>query len=264
MAIIDSLGTEGPSGTSGDPGFGSNPWSDPTPGNSVSSDSRVQVSRTYDGQFMVYSWAEADTTLTTNSLKWNEFPNIHQRAMRLCDGAVSTDEFLISSPTSGFNPNVRDKAYFHYMGSTCKAGASTLTQATFTVPYTVTNNPTHTGINPADNYYANSIVTHNFPSSACGATVMTGITAVRTEASQSLIYPNPTKNNINVAVTLSQTKDISVEVYNAIGQVISNVKSNGQMGENVINVNLNSASAGVYFVKIKAGNSESTKKLIVE
>lgn len=262
--LIDSLSTEGPSSTSGQPGFGSNPWASSTAGESVNSDSRIQVSRSYDGEFLLYSWAESDTTLTTAGVKWNEFPNVHQRALRLCDNAVSTDEYLISSPATGFNSRVRDKAYFHFMSSTCKAGGSTATAATFTTAYTVSNNVATDGITPVDNYYANSIVTHAFPSSACGASVTTGLNAIKTEASQSLVYPNPTHNNITVKINLTQVKDVTVDVYNALGQVVSSAKLNGQMGENTINVNLNNANAGVYFVKIKAGTSESTKKLIVE
>lgn len=261
---IDSLGSEGPSSTSGQPGFGTNPWASSTAGESISSDDRIQVSRSYDGQFLVYSWAESDTTLTTGAVKWNEFPNIHQRALRLCDGAVSTDEFLVSSPATGFNARVRDKAYFHFMSSTCKAGGSTATAATFTTAYTVSNNVATDGITPVDNYYANAVVTHNFPTSACGATITTGINANRTEASQSVVYPNPAHNNITVLINLTQAKDVNVDVYNAIGQVVSSTKVNGQMGDNSINVNLNNANTGVYFVKIKAGSSESTKKLIVE
>jgi len=262
--LIDSLSSEGPSSTSGDPGFGSNPWGSSTAGESVNSDSRIQVSRSYDGEFLLYSWAESDTTLTTGGVKWNEFPNIKQRALRLCDGAVSTDELAISSPAVGFNARVRDKAYFHFMSSTCKAGGSTATAATFTTAYTVSNNVATDGITAVDNFYANAIVTHSFASSACGASVTTGVSAAKTEANQSTVFPNPTHNNVTVQISLTQAKDVTVDIYNAIGQVVSSTKTNGQLGVNTINVNLNNANAGVYFVKIKAGSSESTKKLIVE
>ncbi len=264
MKVIDSLGTEGPSETSGQPGFGSNPWANQSQANPVSSSDRIQISRSYDGEFITYSWAESDSTLTTGATKWNEFPNIHQRALRLCDGAVSTDELIISSPSSGFNPSVRDKAYFHFMGSTCKAGGSTMTSATFTVPYTVSNNASTDGGVSVNNYFANGIVTHNFPSSACGATVATGIAAAKTEASESFVYPNPTDNQFNVRLTLANINDISVEVYNAIGQKVTETKVAGQLGVNEVPMNMNNAKAGVYFVKIKVGKTESTKKLVVQ
>jgi hypothetical protein len=265
MNVIDSLGTEGPSDQAGGNGFTSNPWANQSQANPVASDSRIQISRSYDGEFITYSWAESDTTLTTGATKWNEFPNIHQRAMRLCDGAISTDELLISSPTTGFNANVRDKAYFHFMGSTCKAGGSTMTSATFTVPYTVSNNSTTDGGISVNNYFSKAIVTHNFPSSACGATVMTGVSAAaKTEASESFVYPNPTDNQFNVRLNLANNNGISVEVYNAIGQKVVETKVNGQIGENNVPMNMNNAKAGVYFVKIKVGNTESTKKLVVQ
>jgi hypothetical protein len=264
MAVIDSLGTEGPSDQSGQPGFNSNPWSNQSQTNPVTSDDRIQISRSYDGQFIVYSWAESDTTLTTGTKKWNEFPNIHQRALRLCDGSVSTDELIISSPSSGFNARVRDKAYFHFMGSTCKAGGSTNTTATFTVPYTVSNNVATDGGVAVDNFFSNAIVTHNFPTSACGATVTTGIAAVKTEASESFVYPNPTNNQFNVRLNLANNNDISVDVYNAIGQKVAETKVNGQVGENNVAMNINNPKPGVYFVKIKVGKTESTKKLVIQ
>jgi hypothetical protein len=263
--LIDSLGTEGPSSVSGQGGFIYNPWADAgDPSASVDSDSRLQLSRTYDGQFIVYSWGESDTTINTAANKFHEFPNIHQKALRLCDGKVSTDEFLVSSPSTGFNPAVRDHAFFHFMSSTCKAGASNATQATFTVAYTVSNNAATDGVSPVTNYFANVVAIHTFPTASCGNTLTTGVASAKTEASQSLIYPNPTDSKFSVRLSLSAAKEISVDVYNAIGEKVAGTRANGQIGENTVPVNMNQAAAGVYFVKIKAGSSESTKKLVVE
>ncbi|MGE0566936.1 MAG: T9SS type A sorting domain-containing protein [Bacteroidia bacterium] len=265
--IIDSLGTEGPTSdqnsTTG--GFANNPWGSPDPAQAVSSDSRLQISRSYDGQFMVYSWAESDTTLTSNGFKWNEFPNIKQRALRMCDGAISIDEPVITSGTGTVNAKVKDKAYFHYMSSTCKAGSSTNTSATFTVAYTVSNNTDTDPITqPVDNYFASAVVTHSFASSACGSTITTGVANYKNEAANSFVYPNPANNNFNAVVNLTNANPINVTVYNAIGQAVTSVNADGLIGKNVLNVNTSELTAGIYFVKIKVANTESTKKLIIE
>ncbi len=264
--LIDSLGTEGPSSVSGQGGFGFNPWADAgDPTASVSSDTRLQLSRTYDGEFITYSWAESDSTLNTTTNKWHEFPNIHQRAMRICDGSVSTDEYVITSPSSGFNPNVRDKAYFHFMSSTCKAGASNATQATFTVGYTVSNNINTDAIAPVTNYFSNAVVVHTFPSAACGTTLTTGINNLSSnEVTRARVYPNPSNGgSFNVEITLSSLNTINIDLYNAIGQKVSAVKVNGQLGENSVKMDVNGVTPGVYFVKIKTGSTETTKKLII-
>jgi hypothetical protein len=235
MHVIDSLGTEGPSSTQTGNGFASNPWGSPDPAQAVGSDSRLQISRTYDGEYLLYSWAESDTTLTTSQLKWNEFPDVHQRALRLCDDAVSTDEFVVTAPATGFNPKVRNKAYFHYMNSTSKAEMSTATSAQFTVAYTVSNNTDTDPIIATDNYYANVIATHNFPSSACGATITTGLGNYATEVSNSIVYPNPAANEVNVALNLTNAGKISVDIYNAIGQVVASTTTDGVIGKNTVN-----------------------------
>lgn len=261
--VIDSLDTEGPSSTSGQPGFNFNPWASATADESVQSDSRLQITRSYDGEFIAYSWAESDTNITTSAVKWNEFPNVKVRAFRTCDGSISPDVFSITSQTSSLGA-VKDKAYFHYMSGEMKAGASTVNSATFAIPFTISSNPQTVSTESVSNYFAMSHLGFAFPSAACGATLTTGIATVKNEVTESTIYPNPTENNFNVRISLSDAKDISVVVYNALGQKVSESKMNGNLGENIMNVNMNNASKGVYFVKIKAGKTETTKKLVVE
>ncbi|MEI8137057.1 MAG: hypothetical protein WCH21_07025, partial [Bacteroidota bacterium] len=74
---VDSLNTEAPSSTSGYPGFSDNPWDDDA--GKVTSDSRIQLSRTADGQNIIYTYAESDTNATVGGKKWNTLPNIKAR-----------------------------------------------------------------------------------------------------------------------------------------------------------------------------------------
>ena len=263
--IIDSLDTEGPSATSGEGGFPVNPWGDPTANNSYSSDSRLQITRSYDGEFLAYSWAETDTSITTSSGKWNEFPNIKVRGFRTCDGSLSTEAggFNVTG-AAGVLAAVKDKAYFHYMSSEMKAGASSATSATFAIPFTVSSNPLTEGINPVSNYFAMTHIGMTFPTGTCGASLTTGIASAKTDASESSLFPNPTENNFNVRLNLSTANDIAVSVFNALGQKVSETKVNGTIGENTVSMDMNNATAGVYFVKIKVGKTESTKKLVVQ
>ncbi len=265
--IVDSASTEGPSSQSGGPGFNSNPWANQGQTNPVASDLRLQIGRSYDGQYIVYSWAESDTTLTTGSKKWNEFPNIKTRAYRVCDGKVSTDEYGIPATSAGgMNSNgaVKDKAYFHYMSSQVMAGASTSTSATFTVPFTVTNNSSTDGGASVRTLYCNAVIGFAFPSAACGNTITTSLNKYDKNAVTTRLYPNPAKDNVTINVTQGQANDIQVELYNALGQKVATATGKGYIGENNINMSVSGLNAGVYFVKVKSGNYETTNKLVVE
>ncbi len=255
---IDSVGSEGMATTNPN-----NCWGNQSQTSPAASDMRIQMSRTYDGEFILYSWEESDSTLTTGNLKWNEFPNIKVKALRMCDMSVSSDEYMVSSPVTGFHPRVRDKAFFHYMSRQSRGDQTTMTTAQFTVPVTVSNNPLCLGDNPIDTYYARAVVSYSFASPGC--TTTTGfINNASNEVKNTRIYPNPAKNTFNVGVNLNVAGDVSITVYNAIGQKVSSVKTNGQIGENTVAIDMNNANAGVYFVKIKSGTTETTKKLILE
>jgi hypothetical protein len=261
---IDSVGTEGPGTTSTDPGNSANCWGNQSQTSPASSDMRIQLSRTYDGEFILYSWGESDTTLTTSNLKWNEFPNIRMKALRMCDLSVSSDKYLVSSPQSGYHPRVRDKAFFHFMSRQSRGDQSTPSTAQFTVPLTVSNNPLCLGDNPIDTYFGRVVVSYSFATAACGSTVTIGINNPAGEVRNTRLYPNPAKNSFNIDIVLNVSNDISVYVYNAIGQKVSTLKVNGQIGENTVKMDMNGANPGVYFVKIKSGSTESTKKVIIE
>ncbi len=263
LTTVDSIGTEGPSDQSGGPGFNSNPWANQSQANPVASGIRIQTSRSLDGQYILYTFAESDTLFTTSAKKWNEFPNVKARAWRACDGIVSPDEYAITSPSVGFNQRVRDKAYFHFTSPKCKTYNVTQTSAHFSLPITVSNNLGTDGGATVNNFYSNATIQFAFPNSA--SCVGVGVPEkYATEASSSNIFPNPASNSVNVSLKLNQAGNVNIEVLNALGQVISSSKINGQLGENVINVDLNDAAPGVYFVKVKTATSESTKKLVVE
>jgi hypothetical protein len=226
---------------------------------------RLQMSRTYDGEFIVYSWAESDTTLTTNQKKWNEFPNIKARALRVPDITLSQQEFVVSSPTTGFNPGVKDKAYFHHISATTPGNCVGLTGATFTVPITVSNNSVTDGAGPVDNFYANASMQFTFPP----ITVWNYNCTVNTEEQgrqelQLNIFPNPSSGKFEISLKLDSSHNIAIEVYNVVGQGLEKIFYTGSTGANIISLDLKNCKPGIYFVKVKAGNAESIKKLIIE
>lgn len=77
--------------------------------------------------------------------------------------------------------------------------------------------------------------------------------------------PNPFSSSSTVYVNLRQASNLSLEVTNMMGQVVYRVDA-GQAatGLNKLTIDGRSLSTGVYFYTVKAGETNVTKKMIVE
>lgn len=76
------------------------------------------------------------------------------------------------------------------------------------------------------------------------------------------VYPNPTDGNINVYLKLKLSEDVSIRVFNPLGQIVSSHNSPNTMG-GTYNFDLSNQSTGLYFVEVTAGNTSRTFKVIV-
>ena len=78
------------------------------------------------------------------------------------------------------------------------------------------------------------------------------------------LFPNPTTGLVKANFETKTSSDVSVNVYNLIGQ---NVKSmdfgKTAAGTYELPINLSSLNPGVYVISITAGNSTSTQKLVI-
>lgn len=74
------------------------------------------------------------------------------------------------------------------------------------------------------------------------------------------LYPNPSFGNAVLAFTLTERKDISIEIVNAIGQVIKTIQLPDAISEEV-DLKLDTYSSGTYFVKVGIEGNYFTKKL---
>lgn len=264
-ALVDSLSSEGPSSSSSGNGYNSNPW-DPDPSNSnskVTSDCRIQASRTADGKYIIYSWAESDTNFTNQQVKWNTIPDIKARLMDVTGtgglGAYAVTPSKVNVSKLGNNPNVTTRAMFHYMSSVSSSltvGTNATKSSTITVPFTVSNS------NPYAQLSAN---THWFVAANLEFNLTTGVKEnALSSVNNSVVYPNPAKNNAVLSIDLKDNANVSINVYNTVGQLVKTIKAEGTLGANNINIDLNNISSGIYMVNVKVGNASSTKKLIVE
>ncbi|MBP7808171.1 MAG: T9SS type A sorting domain-containing protein [Bacteroidia bacterium] len=253
--MVDSMGTEGPSGTSGQPGYGSNPWSDGS-GAKMDLDARIQISRSVDGSKIFYSWTESDSTVA--GVKWNIYPDLMMKGYDVTSKMVTPRMNL----TMGV-ANMNSDAYYQYMSN-----KAVNTTGCFEVPFTIARNSTLNGGIDVDTWYISGAqacptsfsIAAMSPKQSC-------ITALQDKESlnfEVLNFPNPANAATTIVVGLQNASNFEVVLYNSIGQMVDTYKVNGHVGSNEINIDLSSFNSGIYFYNVKVGNSVVTKKLVIQ
>ncbi len=253
--MVDSMFTEGPSGTSGQPGYGTNNWTDGS-GAKMALDARIQVSRTADGKKIFYSWTESDTA-AVGGLKWNIYPDIKMKGFDVTINKVTPR----INATAG-DANLDQGAYYHYMCNKAVGSSSTCV----TMPYTSTKNAGLNGGAAVDTYYLSGISVCPTSFSVTPLSPVNGIGNINSTTVNFDVFnfPNPADDATTIIIGLKAASNFEVVIYNSIGQLVDSYKVNGQIGSNEINIDLNNYKSGIYFYNVKVGVSVVTKKLVVQ
>lgn len=90
-----------------------------------------------------------------------------------------------------------------------------------------------------------------------------GITATNREIEQVNIYPNPSNGTFNLTVKLSAPRSVSIELFNIRGGKVWAVNAAPAM-QIQHEISPGQLPAGIYYVRIIAGNSAMIKPVIVE
>lgn len=76
------------------------------------------------------------------------------------------------------------------------------------------------------------------------------------------VFPNPTADQTNVVMTLEENAEVTVEVINAMGQVVYTAdKGSLQAGDHTFQIDFTNIEAGLYFVNVVANGSTITKRV---
>jgi len=116
----------------------------------------------------------------------------------------------------------------------------------------------------------NAITSYNIPAkyifqSATSNTIPTGMQEIESSGAYFKMYPNPTNANTNVAFVLEKDQNVSIQVYNLLGENVSTINE-GQMsaGRYVVPVNTSALPSGIYMIRFIADNSSTTSKLVIQ
>ena len=66
------------------------------------------------------------------------------------------------------------------------------------------------------------------------------------------VYPNPATDVLNIEVNASQASEMSISVYNIMGQNVMNKSVNLTTGMNTPSISTSELNSGIYFVTVKA------------
>ena len=80
---------------------------------------------------------------------------------------------------------------------------------------------------------------------------------------QFTVFPNPTSGKVKIQYTLKENSKISVEINDINGKMVTSMTlGEVSSGEHLIESDLSSESAGIYFVKLKTNQGYKILKII--
>jgi hypothetical protein len=231
---------------------------------------RIRISRSADGTKIFYSWTDADTNNLLNvysaslgttypAYAPNDYPNIFYRGMD-----VATGLFTPIHMNAGVNAN-SGGYYFYY-----PTDIAVTTGSGYNLPMTYLDSRagTYDATTAVDVYYIddNDIASTEFTQPAypvCSLTIGVKEVTGTTVSNVSNSFPNPTSTTAVVKVSLNKAEDITLNVTNSIGQMVSTQTVKGVAGENQLTIDASSLNSGIYFYTVISGNSKVTRKLTV-
>lgn len=108
-----------------------------------------------------------------------------------------------------------------------------------------------------DTFAENFMFYINFP---------TFVSAKKVDISKNVkVSPNPAHNFAKVAVSLTNSEKVELNVYDVMGKLVMSYNYGQQLsGYHTYEVNTSNLTSGMYLFTVKIGNSQTSKKVVVE
>ena len=76
------------------------------------------------------------------------------------------------------------------------------------------------------------------------------------------IFPNPATDKINLTVNVNELSGLKLALYNSNGQFIRDYTRNVYSGENILELNINDLSSGIYLLKITDNTNQVIRRFL--
>lgn len=95
-------------------------------------------------------------------------------------------------------------------------------------------------------------------------TTVTGVENQANAVNSLILFPNPVNDLMNVNFSLSQSENVTVNVYNAIGElVMATAAGDMSAGNQTVQIDAQSLSNGIYMVEVIAGQNRTVSRMTV-
>jgi len=257
--FIDELYTAKMGQTAADTTTNYNPW---TPGGAYGYDARIQVARSADGTKLFFAWSDSDTlNSSATPTQFNIEPNLMYQAYDVTSNMYTMTKSIpyANTNTGIWFPCVADRAMDQGSGI-------------WSIPtmYSESRGQTFNSTLTGEDYYIDdatvdaandfTVAPRSFP--VCPLFV--GINEVHANIASIENYPNPFSTSTTIKVKLVSSDDITLNVFNAVGQTVMTKSIKGFAGENSFEVSASNLSEGMYYYSVKVGNSVVTKKMVIQ
>ena len=78
------------------------------------------------------------------------------------------------------------------------------------------------------------------------------------------IYPNPTRDDINISFSSLSKQDLGIRIINVVGAEVYREDRKEFVGEYTKQITLGDSSKGIYFLEINDNQGTITKKIILQ
>ncbi len=270
--LVDSMSTEAPGAKFNEPGYNSNNWdvnfvNDPK----LEYGARIQLSRTPDGKFIIYTWTDSDTIFTNGSKKWNESPNLNAKCYRLCDNRISWIKInLTNQSNSAINTNVVDKAHMHFTSpkstlSYTRINTSDVGPGVYygiKLPVIVSNSLPLKSLGNNTHWYSTADLEFGFDFICVATSNFNGDVGLN-KINSFYVFPNPTNEILNFAyastsISVTESELSIIDIY---GRQVKKIK----LTTSETQINISELSSGIYFVQLmQDGKIMGTEKIVKE
>lgn len=84
------------------------------------------------------------------------------------------------------------------------------------------------------------------------------------EISNTVLYPNPTDGELNVAFSLSTAEATQLTIFDLTGKQLSSYSVQANAGKNLAFIDVNELSSGVYFLNISVGGASQQLRFVIQ
>ncbi len=146
-------------------------------------------------------------------------------------------------------------------------GTATVTVSGGTPPYTYlwndtagTTDATATGLTGDLTYYVTVTDSNSCTLNTSVFVVLSGIEEL-SDADDIKLFPNPTDGKLYLILNDRNLQEISVKIYNVIGEMAMELTNKKGLTKGQYTIDLSALPNGIYFVKVKTGDSIITRKI---